>query len=87
MEVVVWGAGKYLHYVLEAIREDVNVVAIVDMNALKQGKFFNNIKIISPDELRCYKFEIIIISCVKSESIQEYIEINKFVISLYYWIM
>lgn len=78
MEIVVWGAGKYLHYVLEAIREDVNVAAIVDMDTLKQGKFFNNIKIISPDELRCYKFEIIIISCVKSKSIQEYIEINKF---------
>lgn len=79
MKVIIWGAGRYLFLVLEALREDTEVVAIVDSDPSKHGKIINNIKVILPFELDNYRYDAIIISPLKSaSSIEDYLETDKY---------
>lgn len=76
MNILIWGAGKYLPDVIKALRDDCQVLAIVDSNPEKEGERFAEIEIISPARIGLYQYDAILVSPVKSDSIIEYIRKN-----------
>ena len=76
MRVIIWGAGKYLPYVYEGMNDDVEVVAIIDSNEVKQGKTIYGIEIMSPQILKRIPFDAIVLSPLKTDPIEEYLFSN-----------
>lgn len=78
MKVVFWGAGKYAERVMNTIKKDVDTYRdeyeiIVDNNRARKGESFNGLKVIAPDQLQNYEYDIIVITSIYEKEIHEQI--------------
>lgn len=62
MRVVIFGTGKYYHRIKEKIREDVEVVALIDNDSSKWGKWIDGVEVFSPVKLSEIKYDIIFLA-------------------------
>lgn len=70
MEIVIFGAGSYASNLIKVIREEVEILAVVDNNPRRWGTKFNDINIISPNDLNDYQYSYICIASMYTEEIQ-----------------
>lgn len=72
MNILVWGAGRYCQYVMDFIRPEANILAIIDSNEELDGTRWKDseISIINPDRIDDYDYEYIVVSTIKFDSIK-----------------
>ena len=77
-KVVIWGAGNYCKRVLSNNPIDVrNIVAIIDTDTNKQGKYYQGIEIVAPDKLGDLIFDEILVAIVDKSVVKLIFEITK----------
>lgn len=80
--IIFWGASLFLgEFLNEYNLEDSNVLGVVDTDIEKQGKFFNQYKIISPNELEIFN-NITILVTVKNKANIVFEEVSKYISEL-----
>lgn len=69
--VLMYGAGEVAGIILDVLRNELisnfKVVAVIDDDEDKQGKFISNVEIISLDKLEEYDFDEILVSSYKQQ--------------------
>jgi hypothetical protein len=67
-KIAIWGTGSFARHILEKNKDVLdNVVFFVDNNKNKQGSFFFERKIVSPDELK-ENPDLVVVICVMIDS-------------------
>lgn len=65
-KIMIWGTGncckKFLDKINDVIKQKINIIGYVDNDEKKQGKYYNNSKIYSPNEILGINFDYIIIA-------------------------
>ena len=80
--IIFWGASLFLgEFLNEYNLEDSNILGVVDTNIEKQGKFFNQYKIISPNELKIFN-NITILVTVQNKANIVFEEVSKYISEL-----
>ncbi len=74
MKVVIWGTGKFYQVNKEKIYKDLEVVAFVDNQVLKQGQYLDGIRICAPNELLSLEYDFIFILCAQYMDIRKQID-------------
>lgn len=74
MKVIVFGVGgswDLYHIYSKKFWDNTEILAFVDNDHKKQGKYYNNIEIISPVNINRYDYDIVLIASEHEEEIQQ----------------
>lgn len=81
LQIIVYGTGRYCKELVRNLRDEdypFEIIAFCDSDRLKQGKPFNGLPIIAPDNIQDYKYDYISIAAplyeqeIKNSLLNEY---------------
>jgi hypothetical protein len=64
MKIIIYGAGHNCSFVMKRIAEEDAIICIADCDCKKQGTVIDGIKVISPEEIPNYEYDMILVSVV-----------------------
>ena len=76
-KILVWGAGSLTQRLLNSTNLQNKTIKIIDSDSKLWGKSLGGIEIISPDQIKNYKYPILISSYKFRDEISEYIKSKK----------
>lgn len=69
--VIIFGTGSTSKAVLKLLKNEINIIAYADNDTLKWNSYFYDKRVTSPDEIKNYKYDFIIIASYAYEVIYE----------------
>lgn len=69
MEIIIFGTGSYAKQLIQVLNNNVKIVAVSDNNSKKWGVYWNDILIISPNEIKKHSFDYIVVASMYIEDI------------------
>ncbi|CAI3535249.1 sulfatase-like hydrolase/transferase [Clostridium neonatale] len=86
LRIAIWGAGEHTIELLDLVKNETkNIICIVDKNSQLHGERLNQIKIVSPEMLKEYRIDLIVVSAptYQNEIINEIVKLQYKYLDIY----